>query len=125
MVHDQNYYAIVQELVRRSSEEIRRLRDVEQRLDGLENRLATIEDTALERTKKANAKFSDIETLMKDVNESLLNLKNNVEKINRQINKCARKRDIKEIERMFDLLNPIREEFLTKDELEDELKLRS
>ena len=49
---------------------------------------------------------------MKNLSDELTGLKNNLEKINRQINKFARKRDIREMERMMDLLNPMRQEFV-------------
>jgi len=51
-------------------------------------------------------------------------MKNMLEKMSRQLSTFARKQDLKEIEHMLDLISPIREEFVTKDELEDELRIR-
>ena len=62
--------------------------------------------------------------VMLAVNDEIFRMRNNLEKINRQVNKFARKRDIKEIEKMFELLSPLKQEFVTKGELEEELRTR-
>jgi DNA repair exonuclease SbcCD ATPase subunit len=122
---DPKYNAILQELVRRSNDEMRRLRDVEQRIESIENRLNSIEDINLDRIKKSNAKFASIENSIRQINEDILMLKNSLEKFNRQVASFARKRDIKEVEKMMDLLSPLKEEFVTKEELMKELQTRS
>ncbi|MEM7819387.1 MAG: hypothetical protein QXD48_00995 [Candidatus Aenigmatarchaeota archaeon] len=121
---ESQYGVIVQELVRRSNEDTRRLRSIEQRLDALENKISNIEEISLERTKKANAKFAEVDVSIKNINDELIKIKNVLDKINRQINDFARKKDLKEIERMFDLLSPLKQEFVTKEELEEELKFK-
>ena len=63
----------------------------------------------LEKMKKINNKFIEMEADVKNIGDDLLRIKNNLEKINKQISRFAMKRDIKEIERMFDLLRPARE----------------
>lgn len=117
-----NYQSIIQELVRRSNEEARRLRSLEQRLDALETRTAKTEENVIEKMKKANSKFTDFDAALKNISDELISLKSSLERINKQINKFARKRDIKEIEKMFDLLSPIRQEFVTRDDLKEEVE---
>jgi uncharacterized coiled-coil protein SlyX len=113
---------ILQELVRRTNDESRRMRELEQRVQAVEGRTASLEETNLERIKKLNGKLSDIDKTIRDMSIDIVRLINNIEKINKQINTFARRRDIKEVERMFDLLSPIRQEFVTKEELESELR---
>lgn len=115
-------YAILQEILRRSNAEVTRLRDLEQRLDSLENRVASIEEVSLERMEKSNEKFVDINATLRNMSDDILRMRNNLEKINRQINKFARKRDVKEIEKMFELLSPLKQEFVTRDELKEEVE---
>ncbi|GEM_PF-3288534 len=115
---------IMQELVRRSNEDTRRLRTIEQRLDGMEARLVALEDSMLDKTKKMNSKVADIEVSIRLVSDEMLMVKTNLERITRQMSTFARKQDLKEIEHMFELLNPIRQEFVTKDQLDEELKQR-
>lgn len=121
---DGKFNAILQELVRRSNDEMRRLRDVEQRIESLETRLNSVEEINLDRAKKNNIKLVSIDNSIKQLNDDILMLKNSLEKFNRQVASFARKRDIKEMEKMFDLLSPLREELVTKDELVKELHSR-
>jgi len=121
---ENRYQIIVQELVRRSNEDTRRLRSLEQRMDSLENRIGTTMESNLSRTKKINTKFAELDVKTSDINTEIIKIKNLLEKITRQMNKFAQKRDIKEIEKMFDLLSPIKQEFITRDELEEELNYK-
>ena len=115
---------IMQELVRRSNEDSRRLRTIEQRLDGMEARLVALEDSLLEKTKKMNSKVAELESSIRLVSDEMLMVKTSLDRITRQLSTFARKQDLKEIEHMFELLNPIRQEFITKDQLDEELKQR-
>lgn len=117
-----NYNVIMQELVRRSNEDTRRLRALEQRLDAIENRINTFESTTLEKNKKANTKFAELDLSLKGLGDEITKLTVGIDKINKQVNKFARKQDLKEIERMLELISPIRQEFVTKDQLEEELR---
>ena len=117
-----NYNVIMQELVRRSNEDTRRLRALEQRLDAIENRINTFESITLEKNKKANTKFAELDLSLKGLGDEIAKLIGSIDKINKQVNKFARKQDLKEIERMLDLISPIRQEYVTKDQLEEELR---
>jgi len=120
-----NVNVIMQELVRRSNEDSRRLRGLEQRLDAIENRINNFENSSLDRNKKFNSKFAELDLSIKTLTEEILKVNSGLEKINRQVNKFARKQDLKEIERMLDLISPLKQEFVTKDQLEEELKSAS
>jgi predicted nucleic acid-binding Zn-ribbon protein len=100
---------ILQELVRRSNDETRRIRELEKRFQMLEEKTSSLEGTILEKTNKIDSKFIEMEADVKNIGDELLRIKNNLEKINKQMGRFALKRDIKEIERMFDLLNPVKE----------------
>ena len=117
-----NSSVVMQELVRRSNEDARRLRGLEQRLDAMENRINYIESANIDRTKKTNAKFAELDLAVKTVNEEIMKMVNNLDKINRQMGKFARKEDLKEIEHMLDLISPISKEFVTRESLKEEVE---
>ena len=106
----ENYQVILQELIRRSNEETRRLKSVEQRMDSLEDKVNILVENDIERTKKANTRIADIDVNMKDLLNEVTNLKTNVDKISRQLAKFAQKRDLKEIEHLIELITPVPEE---------------
>src|SRR3989338_7024840 len=95
-----NVNVIMQELVRRSNEDSRRLRGLEQRLDAIENRINNFENSSLDRNKKFNSKFAELDLSIKTLTEEILKVNSGLEKINRQVNKFARKQDLKEIEQI-------------------------
>lgn len=102
----ENYQIIMQELVRRSNEETRRLRTIEQRLDALEDKLNVMLETTAEKNKKTSTKFADTDVAMKNISTDIINIKLGLDKINKQLAKFAQRRDLKEIEYMLDLLGP-------------------
>ncbi len=99
---------IIQELVRRANEEGRRLRSLEQRMEVVESRTNTLETTALLRQRKINDKLNELELQIKNISDDVIRVRNIIEKISRQSGKFAKKSDVQEIERMFDLLSPVR-----------------
>ena len=109
MVKETNYQVIISELVRRSNEDSQRLRGIEQRLQAVENRLASLEESGIERMKKINIKLAEADIKFRNIENDIIYLKNSMEKISRQISSFARRKDIKEIEKMFELLSPMRE----------------
>ncbi len=115
---DERMPMILQELVRRSNDETRRLREIESRLQNVEERATYLENTNIEKTKKLNDKLADMELMIRGLNDEIAKLENALERINKQVGKFARKRDIREIEKMFDLLSPVKQEFVTRHELE-------
>ncbi len=101
---------ILQELVRRTNDELARIRDLEDRVVSLEERLGTLEEVSLQRTKRFNDKFAEIEITVRNVSDETAKIKNIVEKVGKQLGNVALKRDVRELERMFDLLSPVRNE---------------
>ena len=110
---------ILQELVRRTNDELLRVRTLEDRIQSLEERTGSVEVLSLERTKKTNDKFAELDVSIRNMSDEIVRLKNMVEKISRQIDKFALKRDVKEVEKMFDLLSPVKQEYVTKEELRE------
>lgn len=109
---------ILQELVRRTNDELLRIRNLEDRVASIEERLGSMEDTSLQRAKKFNEKFAELDVTIRAITDDTVRIKNIIEKVSKQLNNVALKRDVKELERMFDLLSPIRQEYVTKEELE-------
>lgn len=109
---EQNYQVIISELVRRSNEDTRRLRVLEQRMDAIETRLSAAEESVLDKTKKNHLHFTEQDQSIRRLSEDMITIKNTLDKINKQIMNFARKRDIKEIERMLDLMSPQTEDVI-------------
>ncbi|MBI5347495.1 MAG: hypothetical protein HZB66_02705 [Candidatus Aenigmarchaeota archaeon] len=114
--------AVLQELVRRVNNDSRRMRGIEQQLQALETKADALEETILRRSKNYDKKIVEFEAGLRLLNENMIRMNNDLEKVNRQIGKFALKRDIKEMEKMFDLLSPISRDIVTRDQLGKEVE---
>ncbi len=101
---------ILQELVRRTNDELARIRDLEDRIASMEERVGTLEEVSLQRAKRFNEKFAEMELAMRSIADETARIKNIIEKVGKQFNNVALKRDVRELERMFDLLSPVKNE---------------
>jgi len=103
MVNGKKIELILQELIRRTNRGDRRIRVVEQRTQALESRTSAIEDTDFKQNKDIKNKIMDMEVAIKSINDKLFKIENDMNKINEQIKNFARKNEVKEMEKMFEL----------------------
>ncbi len=99
---------IIQELVKRSNDSIRRLHELEGKMQAVDERTSSFENAGIEKTKSANDRFADMEARVRDMEARLIVLENALERLNKQVGRAARSTDVKELERMMDLLSPLR-----------------
>ena len=97
---------ISQELMRRVNEDSRRIRDLEQKLESLEGKTVNLENVVLQRFKSQDGRMNESSVKIKELDEALMFLKANVDKINKQMERVALKVEVKELERAFELLRP-------------------
>jgi Na+/phosphate symporter len=114
---DRRTELILQEIVRRINRTDDRLRLLEQRVKTLDSNLSGIEETTIKQNKEIKDKLITLETNLKIISDRIEKLENITEKITNSMKDFAKKNDLKEIEEMFSLLNPIKNEFVTKKEL--------
>jgi Na+/phosphate symporter len=114
---DKRTELILQEIVRRINRTDDRLRLLEQRVKTLDSNLSGIEETTIKQNKEIKDKLITLETNLKIISDRIEKLENITEKITNSMKDFAKKNDLKEIEEMFSLLNPIKNEFVTKKEL--------
>jgi len=124
MIESKRLELILQELIRRANRSDRRLRIIEQRTQALESRTGSIEDINFKQSKDIKKRIIDMEFTIKSFCDRIIKIENDINRISEQLKGFAKKNEVKEIESMFDLLNPIKQDFVTKKELEEILKRR-
>ena len=113
---------VLQELVRRSNNDSRRLKELEQRIDAVENKIKTVETSVLRRAKDNDAKTTELESMMQEMQERIVMFQNMFDKFNKQVSKFAMRRELKELEHMLELLNPITGHFVTDEKLDEKIR---
>ena len=106
------------EIVKRINTNTRRIRTIEQRLDGLESRIGALEEKIIDEIDYLRKSFGQISIDIKAVSESLSEIRGEVLKINKSMDKTAKKAEIKELETLLDIYNPIKSMFVTRDQVE-------
>ena len=99
----------LQELMRRVSEDSRRLRDVEDRLEMAENRIATFEKSSLEKEQQHEERLGHLEIDLKNILRAVEDIKASLERLSRLSEMFAKKSELKQVERMAELLLAVKE----------------
>jgi len=106
------------EIVKRINTNTRRIRTIEQRLDGLESRIGALEEKLIDEIDNLRKGFDQISVDIKTVSEILSEIRGEILKINKSMDKTAKKAEIKELETLLDIYNPIKSKFVTRDQVE-------
>jgi len=110
--------ALSGEIVRRINTNTRRIRTIEQRLDGLESRIGALEEKLIDELDNLRKSFDQISVDIKAVSETLSEIRGEILKINKSMDKTAKKAEIKELETLLDIYNPIKSKFITREQVE-------
>ncbi len=124
MAEKKDIQVVLSEMVRRMNEHGRRLRAVEERTSLLESRLGSIQDMILKNNEKARDNMKHIESEFKDMTTTLMKIENDIAKLNKNLDRFAKKSELKQVENLISLFNPLRTSFITKEELKRILEKR-
>ncbi len=114
----QNMQTFSNEIVKMVNTNTRRIRILEQRLSGFERRIGSLEDRIIDEIDNLRRGLEQINLDIKAVSESLSGIRVEMLNINKDLNRTAKKTEVKELESLLDIYNPIKSKFITRDELE-------
>ena len=118
-------HTIINELVERTNSEAQRLRVLEQRTENIDLRINSIEQNILTNTTQMQKMTKDIENRFKKRDESVAKIDTVIKELVKHFKKLATKSEVKEVHHMVDIYNPIKSNFITKEELERILSERN
>ena len=115
---DTNEMQAFGEVIKVISTNTRRIRSVEQRLDGLEMRMGSIEEKIINEIEGIKKDFEEIHMYIRQISKNLSELRAEMLRMDKIINKTAKRTEVKELESLLDLYSPIKSKFTTRDEVE-------
>jgi len=118
MPEKKDIQVILSELVRRINEHGRRMRAVETRHAILETRITSLEDAVLKLNEEIKFMKNESSKKLKDYDTQFMRIENDINKINKNIDRTATKVQLRELESLISLFNPLRSTFITKEEVE-------
>ena len=105
------------EIVKMVNTNTRRIRAIEQRLSGSERRIGSMEEKIIDEMDELRRGFEQISLDIKALSENLSQIRSEMLKINKNLDRAAKKSEVKELESLLDLYNPIKSKFVTRDEV--------
>ncbi len=110
--------ALSSEIVKMVNTNTRRIRTIEQRLSGTERRISSLEEKIIDEIDNLRRGFEQISMDIKALSGNLSQIRAEILKINKNLDKTAKKAEVKELESLLDLYSPIKSKFVTREEVE-------
>jgi TolA-binding protein len=118
-------HTIINELVERTNSEAQRLRVLEQRIENIDQRINSIEENILSATNQMQGIQKENDEKLKKRDERLAKIDTVIGELVKHFKKLATKAEVKEVQQMVDIYNPVKSNFITKEELERILSERN
>ena len=118
MAEQENIGIFQNELVKLANANTERIRSLEHRLIAVEQRVNVLEEKILEETDKMRKDFEQILIDIKAVSENISKIRAEILVVNKNLDKTAKKSEVRELESLLDLYSPIKSKFTTRDEVE-------
>jgi len=115
---------IINEVIERVNSDTQRLRIVEQSNDSLISRVDGLEQAALQQKKDLLKHSTDLAADISFLDERVAKLERPIKEIVEHIKKLVTQSQVKELENLIDIYNPVKSNFVTKEELEKILSER-
>lgn len=110
---------IINDLVNRTNTDTRRLRVLEGMSNSVVSRINSAEQNILAQKKEFNSALSKIDSRISKLEESIMRIENVNKEMIKQMKKTVTTSKIKELENLIDIYNPIKSNFVTREELGD------
>jgi len=118
MAEQESFTILQNELVKMVKTNAGRIRSLERRLMGIEQRMTSLEEKTIEGTDKQRKDFEQILIDIKAVSENISKIRTELIVLGKNIDKAAKKSEVRELESLLDLYSPIKSKFTTRDEVE-------
>ena len=84
----------------------------------IDNRLSSIQNTMLRVNNETKGLIDNLSDQIKSFNEELLRINNELNRTNKNIDKAAKRSELKELENMISIFDPLKSRFVTRNEEE-------
>lgn len=109
---------VINEIVRRLNEDVRRMRDAEMRLDRMDATISDMQESMISKLNDLENDLTKLGSKIDMVAGRLTNMENEILRINKVLSRNATKAELKSIETYVEILNPITSKFVTREEME-------
>jgi hypothetical protein len=110
--------AILNDVIQRVNDDTQRLRILEQSSESLTSRMNSLEQGMLVNRREFQKAFSDINDGISSLDDRLVKMENTMKEVINHVKNLVSESQIKELQNLIELYNPIKSSFVTKEEME-------
>jgi chromosome segregation ATPase len=110
--------SVINELVERTNSTTQRLRVLEQRTESTDSRMTSMEKDVLENKSELKKVISGLEKKLSLADERNSTMENTLKEMVTQMKRLATNADVRGLQELIDIYNPLKSNFLTREEAE-------
>ncbi len=110
--------SVINELVERTNSTTQRLRVLEQRTESTDSRMTSMEKDVLENKSELKKMISGLEKKLSLADERNSTIENTLKEMVTQMKRLATNADVRGLQELIDIYNPLKSNFLTREEAE-------
>lgn len=110
--------SVINELVDRANTDTRRLRVLEDKTENLTSQMNSLEETVLEEKDRSQERAEELEEKIKRLEDRSTEIERKIKDIVKRLKKTATTSKINELEEMVEIFNPMKSNFVTKEDVE-------
>ncbi|MBL7206635.1 MAG: hypothetical protein ISS36_03485 [Candidatus Aenigmarchaeota archaeon] len=118
------FKTIISEIVNRTNDNTMRLRRIEQSAQSINMRMDSIEQNFLEERKNIEKGIAEIKDLLSSHERKITETEKNLQEIVEHIKKMPKNEKLAELEQLVEIYNPLKSNFVTKEEAKKMLEER-
>ena len=116
--HPQTINTILNDVIQRVNDDTQRLRILEQSSESLTSRMNSLEQAMLQNRREFQKAFSDINDGITSLDDRLRKTENTVKEVINHVKKLVTDSQLKELQNLIEIYNPVKSSFVTKEEME-------
>jgi len=109
---------ILNDVIQRVNDDTQRLRVLEQSSESLTSRMNSLEQAILQSRREMQKAFSEINEGIAALDERLTKAESTMKEIINHVKKLVTESQVKELQNLIELYNPVKSNFVTKEEME-------
>jgi len=109
---------IIRELVDRTNSDNARIRVLEQENSTIKSRMDSLEQVILDQKRQADKALAELNSKIEKANKRMMQLESTLNEIVKEIKKLATTSKISELESLIEIYNPLKSQFITREEAE-------
>jgi len=116
--HPQTINTILNDVIQRVNDDTQRLRILEQSSESLTSRMNSLEQGMLQNRREFQKAFSEINDGITSLDDRLSKTENTMKEVINHVKKLVTESQVKELQNMIEIYNPVKSNFVTKEEME-------